>query len=381
MEIELKHDIKPEDIRDALPSGKGGVGFLYHATDWDTLSFSICDLQPRTPEYEEALWNMKPRICAPIYEGNQLIGAHIVMPVAADMWLGKPSALKRFRETQFLPALELAKQAGLSMVAMGASTPYACNYGTMPREVPTPFITTGHAATAGMLKTWAMHCCNEFSLNFSDSKIALFGAAGRLGVATARYLCHEETPKELILIDLPEKIGQLKKLALDLFASDLTMKMSIKVHVFDPAVPLPQFDGAILTSSATTPYLTAQDLARAKFWIDDSHPRAASLEAENAARNETLYIECYARGPADLNVGYSFRLPTKQDCYTCFAEGYVAWRENVQNDFVVGNPSVWTVSHVAKLLKKYDFNVGPYIGKSGASIGVRSISQPESLQP
>lgn len=92
---------------------------------------------------------------------------------------------------------------------MGASTPYACNYGMLPRDAALPRITTGHAATAAMLKEWAMHCCDEFSLNFADAKIALFGAAGRLGVTVAKYLSYKSVPKELILIDLPDKMALL----------------------------------------------------------------------------------------------------------------------------------------------------------------------------
>ena len=39
--LALKHTIHPEEIRDNLPAGQGGIGFLFHATDWDTLSFSF----------------------------------------------------------------------------------------------------------------------------------------------------------------------------------------------------------------------------------------------------------------------------------------------------------------------------------------------------
>lgn len=365
MKLELKHDIRPEDIRANLEPGKGGLGFLFHATDWETLSFSIENVQIRTPELEEELWNSKPVIVSSIQFNGQVIGANIGIAVPVELWLGRPSALKRFRETQFFPALDLAQQAGLTMVAMGASTPYACNYGALARQSPLPFITTGHAATAAMLKEWAQHCCTEFSIEFGKSKIALFGAAGRLGLATARYLCHENAPKELILIDLPDKLMQLKTQALDLFATDLSGTMSISVHTFDPDIPLPEFDGAILTSSSSESYLTAADLKRAKFWIDDSHPRAASLEAELAVKDSTMYIECFARGPEGLDIGYPFRLPTMQDCYTCFAEGYVAWQEGINSDFVVGVPPVWTTSYVNRLLKKYDFKIGPFCGKNG----------------
>jgi hypothetical protein len=125
--LALKHTIHPEQIRDNLPTGQGGVGFLFHATDWDTLSFSFHNVKTRNESFEEELWRTKPFIASPIYSGSQMIGANIACPVPLELWLGSPRGIKRFRETQFFPALELARQAGLNMVAMGASTPYACN--------------------------------------------------------------------------------------------------------------------------------------------------------------------------------------------------------------------------------------------------------------
>lgn len=299
--LTLKHIIHPEEIRDNLPTGQGGVGFLFHATDWDTLSFSFHNVKPRQASFEEELWNAKPFIASPIYSGSQLIGANIACPVPLELWLGSPRGIKRFRETQFFPALELARQAGLNMVAMGASTPYACNYGALPRHTKPPHITTGHAATAAMLKDWAVHCCNELALEFGKTKLALFGAAGRLGITAAKYLLYKDAPKELVLIDLPDKVNLLTEQAKELMAADLSGRVRVSVHTFSQDTPLPQFDGAILVSSTSVPYLTASDLKRAQFWIDDSHPRAASTEAELASRAHTLYIECFARGPAGLN--------------------------------------------------------------------------------
>jgi predicted amino acid dehydrogenase len=366
--LALKNVIQPEEIRDNLPQGQGGIGFMFHATDWDTLSFSFHNVKPRDTLFEEELWNTKPFIASPIYQGTQVIGANIACPVPLEMWLGSPRGIKRFRETQFFPALELARQAGLNMVAMGASTPYACNYGALPRPVKPPHITTGHAATAAMLKDWAVHCCAEVGLEFGNTKLALFGAAGRLGTTVAKYVLYKDAPKELVLIDLPDKINLLRDQAQELLASDLLGKSKVSIHTFSPDTPLPQFDGAILTSSTSVPYLTAADLKQARFWIDDSHPRAASVDAELASRDHTLYIECFARGPAGLDTKFPFRLPTTRDCYTCFAEGYSAWQEGIASDFIIGSPPVWSVSYTHSLLKKYGFAVGPFHGKNGSPI-------------
>ncbi|MEX3900794.1 hypothetical protein [Paraburkholderia sp. BR10954] len=366
--LALKHEIHPEQIRDSLPARQGGVGFLFHATDWETLSFSFHNVRERSESFEEELWKTKPFIASPIYSGSQVIGANIACPVPLEMWLGSPRGIKRFRATQFFPALELARKAGLNMVAMGASTPYACNYGALPRPVKPPHITTGHAATAAMLKDWAMHCCEQLSLEFGNTKLALFGAAGRLGTTVAKYLLYKDAPKELVLIDLPDKINLLTDQANELLASDLLGKSKVSVHTFSPDTPLPDFDGAILASSTSVPYLSAADLKRAQFWIDDSHPRAASVEAELASRGHTLYIECFARGPAGLDTAFPFRLPSTRDCYTCFAEGYSAWQEGIASDFIIGSPPVWSVSYTHGLLKKYGFSVGPFHGKNGDSL-------------
>ena len=368
--LTLKHTIQPEAIRDNLPAGHGGVGFLFHATDWDTLSFSFHNVKQRNASFEEELWNTKPFIASPIYSGSQVIGANIACPVPLEMWLGSSRGIKRFRETQFFPALELARRAGLNMVAMGASTPYACNYGALPRHTKPPHITTGHAATAAMLKDWAVHCCNELDLEFGNTRLALFGAAGRLGTTVAKYLLYKDAPKELVLIDLPDKVNLLNEQARELLASDLLGKSRVSVHTFSPQTPLPQFDGAILASSTSVPYLTAADLERAQFWIDDSHPRAASVAAELASRGQTLYIECFARGPVGLDTTFPFRLPTSRDCYTCFAEGYCAWQEGIASDFIVGSPPVWSVSYTHSLLKKHGFSVGPFHGKNGSPISL-----------
>ncbi|WP_167049627.1 MULTISPECIES: hypothetical protein [Burkholderiaceae] len=369
----LKNEIHPEQIRDNLPGRQGGVGFLFHATDWETLSFSFHNVRPRSESFEEELWNTKPFIASPIYSGSQVIGANIACPVPLEMWLGSPRGIKRFRETQFFPALELAREAGLGMIAMGASTPYACNYGALPRPIKPPHITTGHAATAAMLKDWAMHCCDQLDLEFGKTKLALFGAAGRLGTTVAKYLLYKDAPRELILIDLPDKMNLLIDQARELLASDLLGKSKVSVHTFSPDTQLPAFDGAILASSTSVPYLTAADLKRAQFWIDDSHPRAASVEAELASRGHTLYIECFARGPAGLDTAFPFRLPSTRDCYTCFAEGYSAWQEGIASDFIIGSPPVWSVSYTHSLLKKNGFSVGPFHGKNGAPVSLEGL--------
>jgi len=208
---------------------------------------------PHRSEIDEStLWNTPPFVGSPIYKDKQIIGANIVMPVPIDLWISRPRMIKELRKKQLFPALRLAKQCGLNMVALGASTPYACNYGKLPRSADGPHITTGHAATAAMLKKWSMYASEQTNLDFSNIKLAVFGAAGRLGKAVSRYLGYDETPRELLLIDLPDKVNLLKELAKEITSQNSAIKVSILG--LDNSVPLPAFDGAVLVSNNTVPF-------------------------------------------------------------------------------------------------------------------------------
>ena len=367
--LKLKNYISPEHIRSLLPK-EGGMGFLFHSTDWKTLSFAYDNVKKRSPSFERELWDTPPFVASKMYVGDEMIGVNIAMPVPIDMWIGSSGGIREFREKQFFPALELANQCNLRMVALGASTPYVCNYGKLPRPLANPFITTGHAATAATLKKWAVHASNQTGCDYEKIKLAIFGAAGRLGKAVSQFIAYSSPPQEIILIDLFDKMSLLKTQAEELLKITKRKDLKVSIYCFESFTTLPKFDGAILVSNNSVPYLTENDLKKAKFWIDDSHPRAASLEAELGSRNDTLYIECFARGPEGFNTNFPFRLPTIRDCYTCCAEGYVAWKEGIEADFVIGIPDVEKIDLVDRLLDKYKFNLGPFSGKNGDMIKI-----------
>jgi hypothetical protein len=366
-DLTLIRDISPEQIRSSLPK-EGGFGFLFHATDWKTLEFIFHNVKKQSPSFEQELWHHRPFVPSFIRVGDKPVGVNIVMPVPIDIWIGTSRGLREFREKQFFPALELANKCNLKMVAMGASTPYVCNYGKLPRPLANPFITTGHAATAATLKKWAVRACEQTGCNYEKISLAIFGAAGRLGKAVSQFVGYSSPPQEIILIDLYDKMTLLKTQAEEILKTTKRQDLKISIYCFEAYTSIPRFDGAILVSNNSVPFLTQNDLKKAKFWIDDSHPRAASIEAELGSRKDTLYIECYARGPQGFDTDFPFRLPSMQDCYTCCAEGYVSWKEGINEDFVTGIPDVEKVALVDKLLDKHQFNLGPFSGKNGDPI-------------
>lgn len=363
VKLKLKRNISSKSIKSLLP--EGGFGFLFHATDWQTLNFIYHNVQSKNPSFERALWEDEPFIPSLICVKDRSVGVNIVMPVPIDMWIGSSGGLREFRKRQFFPALDLANKCNLKMVALGASTPYACNYGKLVRPLANPFVTTGHAATVAFLRRWALHACQKTGCNYENIKLAIFGAAGRLGRAVSKFIASLDPPQEIILIDLYDKMSLLKTQAEEILNITKRKDLKVSIYCFEAATAMPNFDGAILVSNNSVPYLTKNDLKKAKFWIDDSHPRAASIEAELDSRNETLYVECYARGPEGFTTNFPFRLPSLQDCYTCCAEGYVAWKEGINEDFVTGIADLEKIKLVDKLLDKYKFTLGPFSGKNG----------------
>ena len=365
IDLRLKSNLSSELINSKL-SKNGGFGFLFHATDWQTLEFAFENIETNKLKTQSSiLWNVKPFVHSFIeYKGNP-IGVNMAIPVPIDLWIGSSKGLRNFREKQFFPALELANDCNLKMVAMGASTPYACNYGKLTRPLKNPSLTTGHAATIATLKKWAICASNYTGCKYENITLAIFGASGRLGKALSNYIAHSSPPKEIILIDLKDKFLYLKSQAEEILRTNTRKDLKVSIYCFESNQEMPKFDGAILVSNNSTPYLTEHHLKKAKFWIDDSHPRAASVEAELKSRKDTLYVECYIRGPEGFSTNFPFRLPTTQDCYTCCAEGFLSWREGIDEDFITGIPDIEKINLVDRLLDKYDFHLGPFSGKNG----------------
>jgi len=187
-----------------------------------------------------------------------------------------------------------------------------------------------------------------------------------MGGATLRALAGLGC-EELILVDFAAKHSVLARRRAE-HLSESPGSTSVSCAPYLQGAELPEFDGAVLVTSSMSPFLTGADLRRAKFWVDDSHPRAASEAAEHETRGDTLYVECYTRGPAGLDVGYPFRLPSPRDCYSCFAEGFVSWAEGDTSDFVTGPPTGATLERTARLLAKHGFGPGPLVSKSGLAI-------------
>lgn len=358
--MKLKSKWTPEEIRRRLPAG-GGLGFVFHATDKETISFGAEGIG--WTDYE--LWEEQPFIASPIFFENRVIGAHIIIPPPAELWANSHSGIRRFREKQFTPALKLAEECGLNWLGLAALVPFATGFGSWGREHRRSFATTGHAATVAAIRQQIEALGEELEFRPAEMTYAIFGAAGSIGGNCARWFARNGLGK-LLLIDRLERAQQTHALAAELQSSWQCNRVGC--HFSHDLKSLPQFEVGIVATSSTAPWIDEALMRRAPIWIDDSHPQAASPETEGALAGSVLYTECFLRGPHGLSQTFPFRLPTPRDCYACFGEVYLCWRAGMQQDFVIGAATLEQIAYADEQLRKCHFEVGPFTGKSGKPV-------------
>jgi predicted amino acid dehydrogenase len=362
MTLKLKSLWTPAEVKSRL-DGRGGVGFVFHATDHDTIS-----LGTKAGEYsEDALWGHGPIIGSPIFFENEVVGAHLIAPPPANLWAGSHSGIKRFRKQCYEPSLHMAEEAGLTHLGLAALVPFATNHGQYKRKVFSGVMTTGHAATVATI--WYTVQALSETLDFDPAKqrYAIFGAAGSIGSNTVRWLINNGI-SDLILVDKPERYQHLLALANELVSPQVNIALSS-----GDLGSFPPFDIGIIATSSTTPWIGAEFLAKAPIWIDDSHPRAATIEAEQKLSSSVMYLECFLRGPHGLCQVFPFRLPTSRDCYSCFAEAFVSWQMKMDYDFAVGTVKLHQIAAMNKLLAEHGFHAGPFTGKGGQPISAQTV--------
>jgi predicted amino acid dehydrogenase len=359
--MKLKTPWTAHDIRSRLPIG-GGLGFLFHATDPETVSFAF----EGGPFSDEELWAHGPFIGSPIFHENRVVGCHIISPVPAQLWAGGHTGIRRFRQEGYEPSLKLAKECGLTHVGLGALIPFATQFGRYGECPPDLRLTTGHAATVANLGHMVSAIADVGGVKPSELRYAIFGAAGSIGSNVSRWFARLGWG-DLRLIDLADRASQVRTLAAEI--TNDSSRGSVSIHSAEELSTLEPFDIAIIATNKAAPWIDAELLRKAPVWIDDSPPRAVTLEAETELHGEVLYLECFTRGPQGLSQTFPFRLPTSRDCYSCFAEVFVYWREGMRSDFVVGEPSLAQIEQMHLLLPKYGFQPGPLTSKGGCKVG------------
>ena len=196
-------------------------------------------------------------------------------------------------------------------------------------------VTRWHALYVLFNKNWVMVACEKTQLQRFDLSLSVFCAVGGLGKAVSRYIAHNSLPKEIILIDSLNKINLLTNLAAEIQQYNRAEDVKVSIYVIVKQKSLPIFDGAILVSNHTVPFLAAEDLPKAHFWTDHSDYRLASIEAEVSA------------------------------CNNYFAKGNIVGKNQIAKDSISGVSTIATIKNVVPAPEKYQSNTGSFFSKGG----------------
>jgi len=365
--LRLRTSWSPDEIRGKLFWGSG-FGFLFHATNRGNVSYGYVD-NDSTPD---DLWVTPASIVGPIFCDNMVVGCNLASPVFPELWVGNHHGIRRFRQSAFEPLLKLAETAGITHVGLGALFPFATDFGRC-RVDRSVCLTTGHACTVAALGMMVQDVCQRAGIRLRDASCCVFGGAGSVGGSISRWLRYLGIGR-LTIVDLAERKKILEELHRELSAMAGRGAGGVEVVTVDAAAGIKPFSIGVIATNKAAPWLGCEILKKSSFWIDDSHPRAILEEAERDLHGTVVCVECYVRGPHGLAQTVPFRLPSPRDCYSCFAEAYICWKEGMPSDFVVGRPTHEQVALAFELLSKYDFSIGEYVDKAGVCIETDRLS-------
>lgn len=275
------------------------------------------------------LWyaqNINPITLSRIRVG-QLNGRLLSTVRTPTLMFGNPRSLR----THMQELYNLAGAWGVQHVGLGALIPSVTKYGSALRRgnLDGPWISTGHAYTGYVIVDYLRTLINTREPKGYVPKVAILGAAGSTGKATARSLnlIPIGNQIELILVDLPEKITQLEELRREILTIE-HVRTSINHE------ELKNCDYVIVVTNGKNAKLSAENVNPGAVLIDDSQPRNTGIELKDSGCH---VIDVLARVPG-LDCGFDFGFQTKDKSvtFTCLAETVLRSATGINGDFAVG---------------------------------------------
>jgi len=278
------------------------------------------------------------------FNGKILRGELISIPYLARDFRGK---LKAVQQSLF-DVLDYCTRRQTRIMGLGALLPSITHSGTMLAARSTSVgITTGHTYTAVVIADQI----RKLEQLLGTSRIAIVGAAGSVGCATVACLGMDGKQRQLLLVDLPNRIKTLE-------ANDCTLVTTNLSDIKNSAIVV------CVTNSITT-IIEPEHLAPGCVVIDDAQPENISIETIRQ-RPDIFVLKCLARIPSlrcpfDFNLFMPDEIDEKQNLvFTCLAETILLAADNHNGHFTVGAPTRDQLYKLTQLAKKFDVGIAPF---------------------
>jgi len=273
-------------------------------------------------------------------------GLIYTVPFTPDQLLGLPRQKVRARINL---ALDMARDAGATVIGLGALTAPVCNGGKALVERDDIGITNGNAYTAAM----TLQGIERLLLRLpSDPLVAFVGASGSVGSCLSKLYARKHGGRVLLVA---RNRGRLEKLAGEIARDDLEVTVSTEMDDVREA------DLIVLLTSATEALLRSEHLKHGAVVLDDTVPRNTDIRLL-AERPDVTIVDGGLVEIPGVDLKGTIGLPPNL-AYACLAETMLLALEGHTGHFAIGNASVDQALRMLELAEKHrehGFNLAPF---------------------
>jgi predicted amino acid dehydrogenase len=336
--------------------------------DFPTLFRWGCHLSPE--ERRQLTRWMRP-VLAEVVTAPGLASGLLVLPFYADDIMGASPA--RCLRIVLDEALPFVSSVGARVVSLGGLVGALTDYGKGIEARAAGLgirVTTGHCLTAISIERVLVRAVDELGIDLARSRVAVLGA-GSVGAACARLIARgDHPPRELVLIDRPNRNRRLAALAQELGE---TSPVYARVEFTEKDGRLAPdslcHESSVIVSATSSPdVLDVDRISPGTLLIDDSQPNCWSREKAWARYRREHDIAPCETGLVDCrNLGYRSRFPfytleSPDDgssvAWSCLAEGLLLAREPDLPP-TIGEPTAEMLSHYQAAFGRWGLSVPP----------------------
>jgi len=244
--------------------------------------------------------------------GKPIAGWMISIPMTASQMMKHRVQARKLVQK----ALLLARKKGASYIGLGAMTASLTRGGLdlVSGSEKGEGITNGKLYTAKNIADITLSSVNAIGLDYSTVVVAIVGAAGSIGSATAQILASAGF-KNFILIDLSERTERVATI------EKLLKKINHTVHItkYTDLKRLKEADVIITATNRPDALITSEHITPGTIVVDDAQPSDIDplLFKE---RDDVLLLEGGAVHSDDIQINIETGLKHKTDIFSCLAE-------------------------------------------------------------
>jgi len=369
------------DARGAAPFDSR-TGFIIHPTSLETLktyffpSFSDHEVDD---ERLRMWWNGIARFLEPVHVKSDYVSSNdfviennlVLVPYLPE-YLMRPKAAYLAKEIRdkVQDAVVVAKELGddnipLTMVGLGAFTSIVTNNCTTINDYEMA-VTSGNAFTAALTILGIKEAVRARYKNWSTVSVAVVGANGSIGQATARVLAAQVGRLVLVGSSRQDNVARLeltKRLCVEdarrhSASKDASAEPSAGIEVAAGYEALADVDVVVIATNSTDAALIHPSMVRPDAIVCCSSV-PSNLHRDFAAAGNTLaFAGGLARLPEDSEIRF-VGLPTDGMTFGCLAETLLLGFEGYNHSFAKGVLHPSRVEATIAWAETYGFSLGP----------------------